>query len=136
MNEIGDIFESGQVVHKPSPLRLLRNNADGGGKQADDGRGKGHLHIISHRGDVALGQADQSRPHRDERAHQTEHRAHLSQRLRRIEFLLHEQFVVGNQPLHFGRLIAMLQDGQERADDRSCRIVWKLFGYGIQALRR
>lgn len=69
------------------------------GKHTDDRGGKGYLHIVGHLSDVARGESDKGRAHRDERSHQTEYGAELGEYFGRAQTLLTREFVPADEQI-------------------------------------
>ena len=83
---VEDILEIRNLLRIPVPLDGVDQQPDSGDETADHGGGESDLHVVGHFADVARGEAGQRGAHRDQCAHESEHRADFGQELGAFEF--------------------------------------------------
>ena len=98
-------FQIRNILPVPPVFRLLRQKSYCTRKQTYDSGRERHLHVVSHGRDVSGRQSYQSRAHRNQCSHQTEHRTEFGESFRNRKILVRFYLEVGKQPAQMSRTV-------------------------------
>lgn len=128
-----DVIEPNEVVPIVSTYDVQGYIPYSRGKHTDDRGGKGYLHIVGHLSDVARGESDKGRAHRDERTHQTEYGSELGEYFGRTQTLFTREFVPTDEQIATGGIC--IEDFGQHIFERSVGAFGRFGseGFGVEA---
>ena len=95
-----------------------------------------HLHIVSHRSNIAGRKTYQGRTHRNQGTHQSEHRTHLQKSRRKRKILLNKLGILVEDAVYLRLALTVVHEFLHIGNDDSLLVLWQAIAQGIDVIER